>query len=88
MSVFGALQSARILMPNAKVSSETQGAFDAVNEAATELLTAPAKMVWKTGIAAQDMMFSVFGKRASDESREDEIIPGEPMPIDSLSSRH
>jgi hypothetical protein len=88
MSVFGALQGARILIPKAKLSAETMGAFDTVTDAATELLTAPAKMVWKAGVAAQDMVFDVIAKRAPDGSRGEEDLPGEPMPIDSLLSRY
>jgi len=102
MSVFSALQSARLIAPKAVPNgAAAAGAFNTVTDAATDLLSAPAKTAWKVGVAAQDVLFQAIAKTTpgtapvSEPHKEDAGAAeeagaarsgGEPMPIESLGS--
>jgi hypothetical protein len=92
MSVFTALQGVRILTPSASGYDDSAvGAFNKVTDAATPLLTGPAKMAWQAGVAAQNAVFSVIGKTAPATAAapaEAESGPaGEPVPIGTLTTK-
>jgi hypothetical protein len=93
MSVFGALQSARLIAPKAMPDVESAtGAFNSVSDAATDLLSAPAKTAWKVGVAAQDAVFGAIAKTGpagvTEGGSEEAHTAGgsEPMPIESLGA--
>jgi hypothetical protein len=95
MSVFTALQSARLVTPIGGGDGHTAvGALKTVTDAATPLLTAPAKMAWQAGVAAQNVVFKAIanaapGSPATHAAASDAEVaatPGEPVPIGSLSA--
>jgi hypothetical protein len=88
MSVFTALQGARFLTPIGGGDGRTAvGALRTVTDAATPLLTAPAKMAWQAGVAAQDAVLKVIARTAPPASdAEPTATPGEPVPIGSLAA--
>jgi hypothetical protein len=101
VSVFSALQSARLIAPKAVPNGEAAAvAFNTVTDAASDLLSAPAKTAWKVGVAAQDVLFQAIAKTtpgtasANEAHTEEDAAEeasavrsgGEPMPIESLGS--
>jgi hypothetical protein len=94
MSVFGALQSARLLAPQAVKDGDPAGAFNTVSDAATDLFSTTAKTAWKVGVAAQDAVFDAIARTApaasaSETAKAEEPLAtrgSEPLPIESLSA--
>src|ERR1039458_4996576 len=97
MSVFTALQGARLLSPKGGAVDQTAtGAFNTVTNTATDLLSSPAKAAWSVGVAAQQVVFQAIAKTTPGMTpaasnghvayESTTATASEPMPIESLSS--
>jgi hypothetical protein len=92
MSVFTALQGVRLLTPNGSGFDDSPaGALNKVTDAATPLLTGPAKMAWQAGVAAQNAVFHVIAKPAPAPAaaslNAEPAAAGEPVPIGTLTTK-